>query len=100
MSAGVRFLRCRILRNCFRLPFEIGARSPQVPVCGADKVVSQFTSSRITSRMRLELSTQALNASPGLSAGLSQWRVGAIVEAVAVRGIDNGQLWLNIGAAR
>jgi hypothetical protein len=31
---------------------------------------------------------------------MSQWRVGAIVEAIAVRDISDGQLWLNIGATR
>src|SRR5215471_4306946 len=50
--------------------------------------------------MRLELNTQRLIASPDLSSGLSQWRVGAILEAVAVRGVEDGQLWLTIGANR
>jgi hypothetical protein len=50
--------------------------------------------------MRLELSTMRSAAAPGTTSGLmSQWRVGAIVEAVAVRSED-GQLWLNIGATR
>lgn len=31
---------------------------------------------------------------------MAQWRVGAIVEAVAVRGVDDGQLWLQIGGQR
>src|SRR5215831_17461297 len=76
----------------------------QVPRRPADKGVSQFTTLRTSSSsdfcMRLELSTQRLTASPGLSAGLSQWRVGAIVEAIAVRSVEDGQLWLNIGATR
>src|SRR4249920_1979830 len=50
--------------------------------------------------MRLELSTMRA-AGPGPSGGLmSQWRVGAVVEAIAVRDIGDGQLWLNIGATR
>jgi hypothetical protein len=51
--------------------------------------------------MRLELSTFRTAGNAGVSGGLmSQWRVGAIVEAVAVRDADDGQLWLNIGGAR
>ncbi len=50
--------------------------------------------------MRLELSTMSTAATPRADSGLmSQWRVGAIVEAIAVRS-DDGQLWLNIGATR
>jgi len=51
--------------------------------------------------MRLELSSLRGVSTPGASATLfSQWRVGAIVEAIAVRDIASGQLWLNIGNAR
>jgi hypothetical protein len=51
--------------------------------------------------MRLELSTMRAAATPAASGGLiSQWRVGAIVEAVALRNPDDGQLWLTIGALR
>jgi hypothetical protein len=50
--------------------------------------------------MRLELSTMRAAAAPSAGAGLmSQWRVGAIVEAVALRSED-GQLWLNVGSTR
>jgi hypothetical protein len=50
--------------------------------------------------MRLELSTMRA-AGPGPSGGLmAQWRVGAIVEAIAIRDSSDGQLWLNIGATR
>ncbi len=55
--------------------------------------------------MRLEVSSlnppSSAAASATASEGLmSQWRVGAIVEAIAVRNIDDGQLWLNIGSQR
>jgi len=54
--------------------------------------------------MRLELSN--LQATVAATAGaangglMSQWRVGAIVEAVAVRDLDDGQLSLSIGSVR
>lgn len=51
--------------------------------------------------MRLELSSLRGLGTPGASASLfSQWRVGAIVEAVAVRDAATNQLWLNIGNTR
>jgi hypothetical protein len=51
--------------------------------------------------MRLELSTFRANAGAALTGGLmSQWRVGAIVEAIAARDASDGQLWLNIGTTR
>src|SRR5712671_2477327 len=51
--------------------------------------------------MRLELSTLQTTATAGPASGLmSQWRVGAIVEAVATRNLDDGQLWLSIGTLR
>jgi hypothetical protein len=51
--------------------------------------------------MRLELSSMRV-ASAGPAAGglMAQWRVGAVVEAIAVRDASDGQLWLNIGATR
>jgi hypothetical protein len=50
--------------------------------------------------MRLELSSLRGLATSGASASLfSQWRVGAIVDAMAVRDSDN-QLWLSIGNTR
>lgn len=51
--------------------------------------------------MRLELST-IQNAAPTGTPNtlMAQLRVGAIVEAIAVRDIGDGQLWLNIGASR
>jgi hypothetical protein len=51
--------------------------------------------------MRLELSSLRGLNTPGASATLfSQWRVGAIVEAIAVRDAATNQLWLNIGNTR
>jgi Flagellar hook-length control protein FliK len=51
--------------------------------------------------MRLDL-VNFRGASPtGLSASLlSEWRVGAILQAVAVRDAKGGQLWLDIGGQR
>src|SRR5262245_5757811 len=48
--------------------------------------------------MRVELSPTRTATSVATSAGslLSEWRVGAIVEAVAIRDVS-GQLWLRIG---
>ncbi len=51
--------------------------------------------------MRLELSTfRAAGSSGSTSSHMAQWRVGAVVEAIAVRDHSDGQLWLNIGATR
>jgi hypothetical protein len=51
--------------------------------------------------MRLEISTLRATAAPTVTSGLiSQWRVGSIVEAIAMRSPEDGQLWLNIGSAR
>lgn len=51
--------------------------------------------------MRLELSTMSTVAVPTLSSSLmSQWRVGAILDAMAVRSPEDGQLWLTIGTLR
>jgi len=50
--------------------------------------------------MRLELSTFRAAGASTPSNLMAQWRVGAIVEAIAVRDISDGQLWLNIGASR
>jgi Flagellar hook-length control protein FliK len=51
--------------------------------------------------MRLELSTMRAAGSASPTGGLmAQWRVGAIVEAIAVRDASDGQLWLNIGTTR
>jgi Flagellar hook-length control protein FliK len=51
--------------------------------------------------MRLELSTLRTTAAAASAGGLmSQWRVGAIVEAIAVRNGEDGQIWLNIGGLR
>jgi hypothetical protein len=51
--------------------------------------------------MRLDLSTIRAPGAAAPAGGLmAQWRVGAIVEAIAVRDISDGQLWLNIGATR
>lgn len=50
--------------------------------------------------MRLELSTMRPSAAPTAGSSLiSQWRVGAVVEAIASVG-DDGQVWLNIGTTR
>ena len=54
--------------------------------------------------MRLELSslrTPGAANTPGATGNLfAQWRVGAIVEAIAVRAVSDGQLWLDIGNTR
>ncbi|MBC7984442.1 MAG: flagellar hook-length control protein FliK [Candidatus Obscuribacterales bacterium] len=51
--------------------------------------------------MRLELSSLRGPSAAGAATSLfSQWRVGAIVEAIAVRDVASGQLWLNIGNLR
>jgi hypothetical protein len=51
--------------------------------------------------MRLELSSLRGVSTPAASASLfSQWRVGAIVEAIAIRDANSGQLFLNIGSTR
>ena len=51
--------------------------------------------------MRLEVSSLRASGTTGSPSTLfSQWRVGTIVEAIAVRNAADGQLWLNIGATR
>ena len=52
--------------------------------------------------MRVDLvdfrsASPAGSTSPSL---LSEWRVGALLQAVAVRDADSGQLWLDIGGQR
>jgi hypothetical protein len=51
--------------------------------------------------MRLDLVNFRGAGPSGLSASLlSEWRVGAILQAVAVREANSGQLWLDIGGRR
>jgi Flagellar hook-length control protein FliK len=51
--------------------------------------------------MRLEVSSLQSSSNTGVTSSLfTQWRVGAIVDAVAIRDPADGQLWLNIGNAR
>jgi hypothetical protein len=63
--------------------------------------VKQFTLWRAFGNMRVDLvdfrSTSPAGTTPSL---LSEWRVGALLQAVAVRDANSGQLWLDIGGQR